>query len=103
LRETQPIHPSVGSWHQDWSCDDFIRIGFDHAGFSQTQRVELFASQNIRSIASLKGKTIGVPDFGTSPQVFLSTMAAHVGLDPAKDINWITSPTVAPKDLFVDA
>jgi len=63
---------------------------------------ELFATQNIRSIANLKGKTIGVPDFGTSPHVFLSTMAAHVGLDPAKDINWITSPTVAPKDLFAD-
>jgi NitT/TauT family transport system substrate-binding protein len=34
--------------------------------------------------------------------VFLSSMAAHVGLDPAKDINWITSPTVAPKELFAD-
>jgi NitT/TauT family transport system substrate-binding protein len=63
---------------------------------------ELFGRQNIRSIANLKGKTVGVPDFGTSPHVFLSTMAAHVGLDPAKDINWITSPTVAPKDLFAD-
>src|SRR6266481_5827642 len=58
------------------------------------------AKNRIRSIASLKGKTVGVPDLGTSPHVFLSTMAAHVGLDPARDINWITSPGVAPKDLF---
>lgn len=63
---------------------------------------ELFAAEGIRSIANLKGKTVGVPDLGTSPHVFLSSMAAHVGLDPAKDINWITSPTVAPKELFAD-
>jgi NitT/TauT family transport system substrate-binding protein len=29
-------------------------------------------------------------------------MAAHVGLDPSKDINWVTSPTIAPKELFAD-
>jgi NitT/TauT family transport system substrate-binding protein len=63
---------------------------------------ELFAAEGIRSIANLKGKTVGVPDLGTSPHVFLSSMAAHVGLDPTKDINWITSPTVAPKELFAD-
>jgi NitT/TauT family transport system substrate-binding protein len=27
-------------------------------------------------------------------------MAANVGLDPVKDINWVTSPSVAPKELF---
>jgi len=63
---------------------------------------ELFGMESIRTIASLKGKTVGVPDLGTSPHVFLSTMAAHVGLDPAKDINWVTSPSVAPKDLFAE-
>src|SRR3984893_18310511 len=63
---------------------------------------ELFGTESIRSIANLKGKMVGVPDLGTSPHVFLSTMAAHVGLDPAKDINWITSPTVAPKELFAE-
>jgi NitT/TauT family transport system substrate-binding protein len=34
--------------------------------------------------------------------VFLSTMAAHVGLDPAKDINWVTSPSIPPMELFAD-
>jgi NitT/TauT family transport system substrate-binding protein len=61
---------------------------------------ELFGAEGIRSIANLKGKTVGVPDLGTSPHVFLSSMAAHVGLDPAMDINWITSPDVTPKELF---
>jgi NitT/TauT family transport system substrate-binding protein len=63
---------------------------------------ELLATERIRSIADLKGKTVGVPDFGTSPHVFVSIMAAHVGLDPVKDINWVTSPLVAPMELFAD-
>src|SRR5258706_9791093 len=41
---------------------------------------ELFGSNGIRSIASLKGKTVAIPELGTSPHLFLSTMAAHVGL-----------------------
>jgi NitT/TauT family transport system substrate-binding protein len=63
---------------------------------------ELFGAEGIHSIASLKGKTVGIPELGTSPHLFLSTMAAHVGLDPAKDIRWVTSPLIPPKDLFAD-
>jgi NitT/TauT family transport system substrate-binding protein len=63
---------------------------------------ELLATERIHSIAELKGKSVGVPDLGTAPHVFVSTMAAHVGLDPAKDINWVTSPSIAPMELFVD-
>ncbi len=29
-------------------------------------------------------------------------MAAHVGLDPAKDIDWVISPTAAPMELFAE-
>ena len=63
---------------------------------------ELFATERVRSIADLKGRTVGVPELGTSTHLFLSTMAAHVGLDPAKDINWVVSPSVAPMELFAD-
>ena len=63
---------------------------------------ELFGKESIRSIADLRGKTVGVPDLGTSPHVFIATLAAHVGLDPAKDINWVTSPTGSPMQLFAD-
>jgi NitT/TauT family transport system substrate-binding protein len=63
---------------------------------------ELFGSEGVHSIASLKGKTVGIPELGTSPHVFLSTMAAHVGLDPAKDINWVTSPSIPPMELFAE-
>jgi NitT/TauT family transport system substrate-binding protein len=63
---------------------------------------ELFGAEGIRSIANLKGKTVGIPGLATSPHLFLSTMAAHVGLDPAKDINWVTSPLIPPMELFAD-
>jgi len=57
---------------------------------------ELFGHDRIRSIADLKGRTVGVQGLGGSPHVFLAAMAAHVGLDPMKDINWVTSPTIVP-------
>jgi NitT/TauT family transport system substrate-binding protein len=67
---------------------------------------ELFGTPEIRSIANLKGKTVGVPEFGTAAHVLLSTMASYRRWYPMsvliKDINWITSPTVAPKNLFAD-
>jgi NitT/TauT family transport system substrate-binding protein len=63
---------------------------------------ELFGNERIHSIADLKGKSVGVDVLGSSPHVFLSVMAAYVGLDPARDINWITSPSVRPMDLFAD-
>src|SRR6201981_2526375 len=63
---------------------------------------ELLAIERIRSIAGLKGKTVGVPDLGTSSHVFVSSMAAHVGLAPARDVNWVRSPSISPMELFAD-
>ncbi|CAN7700702.1 ABC transporter substrate-binding protein [Mesorhizobium amorphae] len=61
---------------------------------------ELFGNENIRGIRDLKGKSVGVQALGSSPHVFLTGMAAYVGLDPLKDINWVTSPTIKPMTLF---
>jgi NitT/TauT family transport system substrate-binding protein len=53
-------------------------IGGVHAGC-----IELFASKNVRSIADLKDKTVGLrwagPDKG-----FVTSMASYVGLDPSR-------------------
>jgi NitT/TauT family transport system substrate-binding protein len=52
---------------------------------------ELFgAGDQVRTIRDLKGKTVAVQALGSSQHVFLSSMAAYVGLDPNKDINWVT-------------
>ena len=63
---------------------------------------ELFAKEGIRSIVDLKGKSVGVPAFRAGPYLFLASMAGYVGLDPAKDINWVTSARVKPIELFKD-
>jgi NitT/TauT family transport system substrate-binding protein len=54
---------------------------------------ELVGTERVRAIRDLKGKTVAVPAMGDDPQhVFLASMAAYVGLDPSKDINWVTHP-----------
>jgi len=64
--------------------------------------LELFARDGIRSIAELRGRTVGVQAIGSSPYLFLSGMASYVGLDPAKDIRWITSSSPKPSEMFAD-
>ena len=61
---------------------------------------ELFAREGIRHIADLKGRTIGL---STAPVDLLRLMAAEVGLDPVKDIRWVTASDggVDPLELFV--
>ena len=64
--------------------------------------LELFGSEEIRSIAHLKGKSIGIPALRSSEHLFVSVMAAHIGLDPAHDIRWVTSQSPKPAELFAD-
>jgi NMT1/THI5 like len=61
---------------------------------------ELFASNSVRTVADLKGKTVGIQALGSTPHVLVTLLVAEVGLDPAKDIHWITDPTVKPIELF---
>ena len=63
---------------------------------------ELFAREGIGSIAELKGKSIGVQTAGSLSQQLVTLMAAQVGLDPVKDVHWITDPSVKPIELFVE-
>ena len=63
---------------------------------------ELFAREGIRSITDLKGKRVGAQASGSLPNILVVLMAAEVGLDPKKDIDWVTDPKVKPKELFID-
>jgi len=63
---------------------------------------ELFAKEGIRSVADLRGRTVGQQGLGSSPHVFISAMATLVGLNPAKDIEWVTSEKVKPIELFAE-
>jgi NitT/TauT family transport system substrate-binding protein len=61
---------------------------------------ELFGNEGIRNIADLKGKSVGVEALGSNPHALLTLLAAQVGLDPVKDLHWVTDPRVKPKELF---
>jgi NitT/TauT family transport system substrate-binding protein len=63
---------------------------------------ELFAKEGIRSILDLKGRTVGVQGIGSTPHVFLAVIATYVGLDPVKDINWVTTSSIKPMQLFAE-
>jgi NitT/TauT family transport system substrate-binding protein len=54
--------------------------------------VELVGTEQIRSIRDLKGKTVAVTDLGGGRHAVLAVMAAHVGIDPRKDINIVEHP-----------
>jgi NitT/TauT family transport system substrate-binding protein len=77
--------------------DRITIVGGAHVGC-----FELIANERVHGIRDLKGKAVGVQSLGASTYIFLSTMAAHVGLDPIKDINWVTTSTVRPSDLFIE-
>jgi NitT/TauT family transport system substrate-binding protein len=70
-------------------------VGGQHVGC-----FELFAREGIRSIPDLKGKSVGVQSLGSPQHLFVCTMAAHVGLDPTKDIRWVTGASPKPMELF---
>ena len=57
--------------------------------------LELFGNERVRTIRDLKGKSVSVPGLGSPPHLFLASMAAYVGLDPNKDITWVTNPWAA--------
>ena len=63
---------------------------------------EVFAGPRVRRISDLKGKTVSVTGLNGADHVFFASIAAHVGLDPRKDINWGFHPADEGLKLFVD-
>lgn len=62
---------------------------------------DLFASDAIRNIRDLRGKSIGVGVIGGSAQAFLASLGAAIGFDAVRDIRWVTNSTPPPLELFV--
>jgi NitT/TauT family transport system substrate-binding protein len=59
---------------------------------------ELFTAQPLQSLRDLKGRTVAIRALGGPEHVFLTSMAAYVGLDPERDLIWVANP--AAKELF---
>ncbi|MGO4833489.1 ABC transporter substrate-binding protein, partial [Rhizobiaceae sp. 2RAB30] len=62
--------------------------------------VELIATDDIKTISDLKGKRVGVFLLTSAPHILVALMAAYIGLDPTKDIEWVESPDASAMQLF---
>jgi NitT/TauT family transport system substrate-binding protein len=64
---------------------------------------ELFAREPVNSIRDLKGRSVAVPEeIGYANRLILFVMMSYLGLDPTKEIAWVTGPGATPIDLFID-
>jgi NitT/TauT family transport system substrate-binding protein len=77
--------------------DPVVILAGIHAGC-----FELFGNERVRTIRDLKGKTVAVLALRSSQHIFLSAMASYVGLDPRRDIAWLTRPSAESIQLFAD-
>jgi NitT/TauT family transport system substrate-binding protein len=63
---------------------------------------ELFGHEGIRSVADLKGRSVGIPYSSSSPHTFIAIMTSYIGLDHTRDINWVITSPAQPKQLFIE-
>jgi NitT/TauT family transport system substrate-binding protein len=61
---------------------------------------ELFGTERIRSLRDLKGKQVAVSALGSGRHIFLASMLTHVGLDPRRDVDWVTRPVAESMQMF---
>jgi NitT/TauT family transport system substrate-binding protein len=78
--------------------DPVVFLGGMHVGC-----FELFGTGEIRAVRDLKGKRVAIPAFGSPHHVFLASIAAYVGLDPSRDINFVTYPANQSMQLLADS
>jgi NitT/TauT family transport system substrate-binding protein len=77
--------------------DPIVLLGGVHVGC-----YELFGTDQVHAIHDLKGKTVAVPVMGAGHYLFLASMAAYVGLDPRKDITWVTHAPAEAMQLLAE-
>jgi NitT/TauT family transport system substrate-binding protein len=75
--------------------DRVVILGGVHVGC-----YELFATDRVRAIRDLRGKRVAVPEIGSTHHLFLTSVVSYVGLDPRKDIQWVTRPPAEAKQLL---
>jgi NitT/TauT family transport system substrate-binding protein len=61
---------------------------------------ELFAREQVRTVRELKGKTMAVRQLGNTEHTFIASILAYVGIDPQKEVHWVTYPFDASTQLF---
>jgi NitT/TauT family transport system substrate-binding protein len=108
--ETGGMYPALASGAADIG-NDFAPVLITHVDAGDPITIlggvhigcfELFATDRVHAIRDLKGKRVAVRGLGSPPHMFLSSMLAYVGLDPNKDITWVTQPTTESMQLLAE-
>ena len=63
---------------------------------------ELFGNDRVRTVRDLKGKSVAVAGLGSAFHLFAASLLSYVGLDPNRDINWVTQPPMEAMRLFAE-
>jgi NitT/TauT family transport system substrate-binding protein len=63
---------------------------------------ELFSTDQMRSVRDLAGKQIAIPGLHSPRHLMLSTILAYVGVDPRRDIHWVTQPARESMQLLAE-
>lgn len=76
----------------------FVAIAGIHAGCQ-----ELFASTRVPTIRDMRGKSVAISAYNSGEHIFVSSVAAYVGVDPRRDIVWrVAGSSRAALDDFVE-
>jgi NitT/TauT family transport system substrate-binding protein len=63
---------------------------------------ELFATEQVRTVRELKGRTVSLSELRTGRHAFLVTVLKHVGLDPHRDVNVVAQSPPQAMQLLAD-
>jgi NitT/TauT family transport system substrate-binding protein len=69
------------------SGDPLVFLSGVHVGCA-----EVIANDRVRTFRDLKGKRVAITAMRDAYHVFVASIAAHVGLRPETDIQWLTPP-----------
>ena len=64
-------------------------------GWRFTPQFRILGAPVVKSVGDLRGKKIGLREFGGLDHGLLKTMLIKEGLDPARDVTWVSDPIFA--------
>ena len=63
---------------------------------------EVVGNNEIHTLADLKGRTVGEVRYAYAAGQLLRIMTSLVGLDPTRDLRWVSDPSRRPMELFIE-
>jgi NitT/TauT family transport system substrate-binding protein len=77
--------------------DPIVLLAGTHVGC-----FELFATERVRAVRDLKGKTVAIGGVGDADHAFLASILVYIGLHPGRDVHWVTQPAAEAMQLLAE-